>query len=255
LPQKWAMTQNNLGNGLRSQGERVSGEESVRLLEQAVDSCLQALTIYTRDDFPRQWAVTENNLARTYWRLRNWREAAEAYVCVLGMYQDNQEAYSRATSAYHDLLFRFQEAFELDRQWVVRHSDDVSARVNFAEKHFTTGRFNDFEQQFKAILAKPGIQPSAKIALQAVEIANSLALGQPRQACARLDSIIEQIGQQPPEFKVEWSFAGTRHFIGQHEKLARYRAWLDELFDAITLNETRDKILRAMSEVRASFKE
>ena len=29
----------------------------------------QALTVYTRDDLPQQWATTQNNLGNTLWAL------------------------------------------------------------------------------------------------------------------------------------------------------------------------------------------
>jgi tetratricopeptide (TPR) repeat protein len=53
------MTQNNLGNALRSLGERESG--TVRL-EEAVAAFRDALREHTRDRAPRDWAMTQNNL-------------------------------------------------------------------------------------------------------------------------------------------------------------------------------------------------
>ncbi len=62
LPQDWAMTQNNLGNALRTLGERTTGEEGNRLLSEAVAACRAALEVRTRDDLPQDWATTQNNL-------------------------------------------------------------------------------------------------------------------------------------------------------------------------------------------------
>jgi tetratricopeptide (TPR) repeat protein len=249
------MTQNNLGNALVDQGKRVRGGESMRLLRQAVDAFQQALTIRTWEQLPQQWVMTQNNLAAAYWLLRSWREAADAYAGILQRDPDYEEAYRRLTSIYHDIMFTFQEAFEVNRAWAARHPGDTSAPADFVEKHFTTGRFAEFEQQLKAVLGKPGIQPGAKVALQTIGVANLLALGQVTQARARLGAVIAFVSGQANEFKIGWNFAGTRYFISRQEKLARYQARLDELFNAIARNQTRDAILKALAEVRAKFNE
>jgi hypothetical protein len=55
--------QNNLGNALRSLGDRDSGTDK---LEQAVEAYQQALKERTRDRVPLDWAMTQYNLALTY---------------------------------------------------------------------------------------------------------------------------------------------------------------------------------------------
>ena len=50
-PADWAMTQNNLGNALRSLGERESGTER---LEEAVGAYRAALGEHTREGVPRR---------------------------------------------------------------------------------------------------------------------------------------------------------------------------------------------------------
>jgi len=60
---EWAITQYNLAVVLGDQAVRVEGAEAVALLEQTVDACRQALQVYTREQFPQQWATTQNNLA------------------------------------------------------------------------------------------------------------------------------------------------------------------------------------------------
>ena len=67
MPLDWAATQNNLGNALRSLGER---ENSTERLEQAVDAYHAALDVLANEGLPRDRAVVQNNLARTFKRLR-----------------------------------------------------------------------------------------------------------------------------------------------------------------------------------------
>ena len=56
------MTENNLGTALEDQGRRRDGEEGVRLLTEAVDAYRSALQVYTREEFPQAWSMTEDNL-------------------------------------------------------------------------------------------------------------------------------------------------------------------------------------------------
>ena len=53
------MTQNNLGNALRTLGERESGTAR---LEEAVAAFREALKEWTRERVPLDWAMTQNNL-------------------------------------------------------------------------------------------------------------------------------------------------------------------------------------------------
>ncbi|HUU95147.1 MAG TPA: hypothetical protein VM487_05365, partial [Phycisphaerae bacterium] len=55
----WAMTQNNLGNALRTIGERESGTGR---LEESVAAYRESLEERTRERVPLDWAMTQNNL-------------------------------------------------------------------------------------------------------------------------------------------------------------------------------------------------
>ena len=56
------MTQNNLGVALRDQAARTEGPKGAELLAQAVSAYRSALEVYTREQLPQDWAVTQNNL-------------------------------------------------------------------------------------------------------------------------------------------------------------------------------------------------
>jgi hypothetical protein len=56
------MTENNLGTVLEDQGRRREDESGNRLLAQAVDAYRSALQIYTKEEFPQAWSMTEDNL-------------------------------------------------------------------------------------------------------------------------------------------------------------------------------------------------
>src|SRR5262249_38826439 len=152
--------------------------------------------------------------------LRNWLGAAEAYANTLTIYPDYEDAYARASGLYHDVLFNFEKAFSLNQQWLAQHANDISAQADFAEKHFTTARFDECERRINALLAKPEVSTSIKSALRAIEIAGLLALNQADRISLKMEALIVEVSRQPAEFKVEWAFDGTRHFISQTEKLS-----------------------------------
>jgi tetratricopeptide (TPR) repeat protein len=70
FPEKWAATQNNLGN---SYHDRIRGEKAENL-EKAIAAYELALQVRTREAFPEDWAMTQNNLGAAYGdRLRGER--------------------------------------------------------------------------------------------------------------------------------------------------------------------------------------
>ncbi|HEX5701855.1 MAG TPA: hypothetical protein VFX97_01395 [Pyrinomonadaceae bacterium] len=254
LPPQWATTQNNLGNTLRGLGERVEREAAIRHLKDATIAHRAALEVFRREDFPQQWAITQNNLARDYVQLHDWPAAAEAYTNVLSLDRGQREAYDKAASIYHDILFKFDKAFDLHQQWLAQHTEDISAQINYAEAHFSVGRFAECEQRVNALLTNPRVPVSTKTALRATKIASLLADGKASQVPVNLDALIAEVAGQPAAFKVEWVFDGTRHFIDQNEKLSSYRAWLGRLFVALA-SKDRDTMLKALQNVRANYKE
>jgi tetratricopeptide (TPR) repeat protein len=246
------MTQNNLGIVLRDQGIRTGGEAGTRLLAEAVAAYRQALEVRTQDTLPLQWAQTQRNLAQAYTYLEDWANAAASYASVLVVYPDDKEAYGTASYLFHEAAFEFSQAFALNQQWLERHPDDLAALSDFAEKHFTTGRFPECEQRILPLLADPAVAPTVQIALRAIQIANALALDKTDLVPGRIDALVETIAHQPKAFKVTWSFNGAKYFIGHHEQLAPYRPWLMQFLAAVE-GADRDTILAALQEVWATL--
>lgn len=242
LPQQWAMMQNKLGIALQEQGIRTGGEAGAHLLAEAVTAYRQALEVRTREALPLQWAQTHSNFAQAYKHLEDWANAAANYA----------EAYDTASYLYHETLFEFPQAFMLNQRWLERNPADLAGLSAFAERHFTTGRFPECEQRIALLLANPAVEPSIQIALQAIQIANSLALGKSTLVPERIDAMVKGIANQSERFKVGWSFKGTRYFNSNNDTLAPYRPWLMRLFDAVE-GADRHAILSALQEVRASF--
>jgi len=252
LPQDWARTQNNLGVVLKELGLRTSGAEGAALLAQAVAAYRAALEVYIRNTLPQGWAMVQNNLGEALLAQDKYGEAAVCFENVLRENPDNQNAYDELAFILHENLYEYSRAFALNRNWLDRHPEDLSAQSGFAENHFTTGRFAECEKRIAVLLANPDIGYGVKIALRTIEIANLLTLNKAGEIPSKLDTLHAAIASQPEEFKVDWSFEGTRHFISQNEKLASHRKWLQQLFNAME-GEDRKAILDALKAVKANF--
>ncbi|MEG4289495.1 tetratricopeptide repeat protein [Microcoleus sp. C2C3] len=83
--EKWAATQNNLGEAYRN---RIKGEQGENI-EQAIAFYEAALEVYSHADFPEQWAGTQNNLANAYFYIikggggENIEQAIKFYEAAL----------------------------------------------------------------------------------------------------------------------------------------------------------------------------
>jgi tetratricopeptide repeat protein len=148
-------------------------------------------------------------------------------------------------------LFKFDEAFALNQQWLTHHPDDILAQADLAEKYFTTGRFDQCEQRIEALLINP--EANIRSALLTIKIAVLLALNRSDRVPTEVESLIGEIARQPADFKVEWEFAGTRYFINRNRRMSRHRAWLNQLFDVLGSRD-RGAILQGLQDVKEGFK-
>ncbi|MBD2744081.1 tetratricopeptide repeat protein [Coleofasciculus sp. FACHB-1120] len=100
-PEEWATTQNNLGNAYRNriQDDFADKDMAVRAdrLERAIACYEQALQIYTRQAFPQDWAMTQNNLGNAY-RDRIRGNRADNLERAIACYRQASEIYTREAS-------------------------------------------------------------------------------------------------------------------------------------------------------------
>jgi tetratricopeptide (TPR) repeat protein len=113
----WAMTQNNLGNALRSLGERESGTAR---LEEAVAAYREALKERTWERVPLDWARTQNNLGNALAKLGE-RERGTVRL------EEALRAIESARSVYREAgLLQYETYFEARaqplRQLITRRS-------------------------------------------------------------------------------------------------------------------------------------
>ncbi|MFM7372943.1 MAG: tetratricopeptide repeat protein, partial [Sphaerospermopsis kisseleviana] len=112
FPEKWATTQNNLGNAY---SDRIKGDRGENI-EQAITAYNLALEVRTRAAFPEKWAMTQNNLGSAYSdrikgdRGENIEQAIAAYNLALDVYtraafpQDWAMTQNNLGNAYSDRI-------------------------------------------------------------------------------------------------------------------------------------------------------
>jgi len=89
-PEKWAMTQNNLGVAYSDRREGVRAAN----MESAISCYRSALEVYTRENYPEDWAATQNNLGAAYRDRREEVRAANIELAI-SCYRSALEVYTR----------------------------------------------------------------------------------------------------------------------------------------------------------------
>ena len=245
LPQDWATTQNNLGLALRDQAQRLPPDSPARkeLLTQAVGVFRAALEIHTQTVFPLDWARAQRNLAQACALLSDDRCAADSFANVLHVYPDWTEGYGDAYVRYHERLFLFAEAYALNRAWLARHPDDLAVWTNYIESHLTTGRLAEVSALLAKVFAK--LSPAEQVPLLAIEFFALVGQGKPAEAASKRKALRMLIDAQPADFRVSWTFGGTRHFLQTDPCFSPHKAQLLALLSALE-QPSRAAILSAL---------
>jgi tetratricopeptide (TPR) repeat protein len=197
----------------------------VESLRTAVTAYENALQVRTKESLPQYWATTQNNLAKTYISQQKWEEAAQALENVLTLYPTFLEGLQNAEAIYHDRLFRFDRAFELNAKRV----ELGNGEPDFVEKHLTTARFEGCASRAAAL--DPKIEEKdIRVGLMALQFA-CLAANQKTEDARDAGSALAR--EIPGLEKTNWSFSGVKHFVSQHTAFsAKAGEWV-HLFEAL----------------------
>ncbi|HKG58562.1 MAG TPA: tetratricopeptide repeat protein [Pyrinomonadaceae bacterium] len=109
--EKWASTQNGIGNSLREQSTRAEGPEAARLLGAAASAYRRTLLVLTRDSLPQDWATTQHSLGYVLQELGVRATGPEAIRLI----REGVAAYREA------LTVRTRE--QLPLQWAMTQND------------------------------------------------------------------------------------------------------------------------------------
>jgi tetratricopeptide (TPR) repeat protein len=110
------MTQNNLGV---TYSDLPTGDPAANL-QQAIRSYEAALTVWTEEAFPADWAMTQNNLGNAYQNLptgdraANLQQAIACYEAALRVYTEEAFPEYHAIAAGNLGEARVREAFEAE---------------------------------------------------------------------------------------------------------------------------------------------
>ena len=112
LPYFWARTQNSVGNVLSLLvDDRTAGQKGDDLLDQAEEAYQQALQVYTRDKYPKDWAMTQNNLGNV---LRNQGRRTDG--------QKGDDLLGQAVEAYKRAL-QVRTREQLPQDWAMTQNN------------------------------------------------------------------------------------------------------------------------------------
>lgn len=134
VPLDWAATQNNLGNVLRTLGERESGTEN---LTESVAAYREALQEFTRARVPLDWAMTQMNLGGALLRL--------------GELESGTARLEEAVEAYREALKEFTRA-RVPPQWAMTQVNLGVALLRLGERECGTARLKEAVTSYREAL-------------------------------------------------------------------------------------------------------
>jgi len=156
--EKFAITQNNLGNAYR---KRINGSRAENL-ERAICCYDAALTVRTLEDFPQQWATTQNNLALAYsdringLRADNLERAIGFFEAALTVYtlEDLPEKWAMIQN---NLALAYKNRINGSR------ADNLERAIGFCEAALKVYTLEDFREQWATTQNSLGIAYSNRI--------------------------------------------------------------------------------------------
>jgi tetratricopeptide (TPR) repeat protein len=214
-------------------------EAAIKILERAV----RADTAY------RYGAMYRDRLKDSVAKLR---DSVRAYQARLKTNSNDEVTFRSLHGALHEELLDAPEALSAINDWLAHNPASAWARADRAENLYTAGRYAEAETALNALLAEPQLDPSERIALLAVSIANDIALVRSRSGKAKLAQIEQIVAAQPDSFAVSWVFYGTRAVLRTSRTLDEtQRFGLLALVGAIS-RPSRAAILTRLRDVKSS---
>jgi hypothetical protein len=242
----------NLGDALRRDAEHSIGrsrpdlEELIgivtpqgvsapALLDQAVWAYQGAVRLEKRGKH-LDWAASteirlghaladEGECARRDKAVAFFDQAAKAYESAL---QDDPSVIGGVAAGYHDRLFRFDRALELEER---RTEANPSAlrRLTLAEGYLTMNRFADCLQQAEAA-TDGSLEPEDRVIRDTLRFACQRGTGDRSGARATERVLLQEVRHLSPD---EWDFTGTNYFLTRSPIFEKGRKPWIALFTAV----------------------
>ena len=247
FPLQWAKTQDNLGIARHYQGIRTTGKKKEILFAQAEKAFQNALEIRNAEYLAGVWARTQKNLAHLYEDYEDWPAAIKCYQNAFKV--DPSYAAYRLGYLYHNKVFLFEKSLEMNLYLIKRGFYIQPVTLKLMENYFTAGRFKKGIQHMEMIMDVVKTHPDVLIFLTLFKTANFIGLNDTGKAADQFDTLIHMIESQPPFYKLNWDFTGTKYFIKTNKNLVPHRKWLLAFFTALE-KKGRDKILTELKKLR-----
>ncbi len=174
VPLDWAMTQNNLGNTLRSLGERESGTAR---LEEAVAAYRKALRECTRERVALGWAMTQNHLG--------------AALASLGERESGTARLQEAVAAFREALREYTRK-RVPLGWAMTQNNLGNALTDLGQRESGTARLEEAVAAYrKALRERTRERVPLDWAMTQNNLGNALSnLGQRESGTARLEEAV-----------------------------------------------------------------
>ena len=250
-----------------------------------------ALTVFTRDDLPQDWASTQHNLGSALRALgerqggpeglRRLSEAVEAHRLALTVHtrddlpqlwartQKNLGTTLRALGERQggpEGLLRLSDAVEAYRLALTVYTRDhlpqdwAQTQNNLGLTLQTQVRLGGFPaglEQVDRLAQAEGIRddPVAQASLQALAIVCQVATNQDAEASRAFASLVSLVERQPADFHLVWDWTDLRDHLANAKAppIPDRREPLRKLLDAVSRDNNKAAILAGLKEVQAAF--
>lgn len=181
------------------------------------------------------WAVTE-----VYGLLKKPERARAQLEPLLRKFPDSPDLLGAMAHLYHEYLFEFEAAYQINRKEQESKPFDIVAKGNLAENAVTAGHYDE------ALQLAAAIQDEKATSLQyrfVMRIVTSMALlGKHDYARAQLEvgRFISDYRATRADWDRTWLFWGSRHYVSQSPNFAAIdRELLNLMFTAMEQNRPK----------------
>jgi tetratricopeptide (TPR) repeat protein len=176
--------------------------------------------------------------ARAFSDQKRWSEAAQVIEATLRLDPQSLDALTLADHIYHDGLFDYKRAFDLNAKRVQLGDGGY----DFVEKHLTTSRFDSCATRSEMAWDE-ATRKGIVIAMSSLEFACLTAEHKTDEALA----VGRRLRKEVAGLKsVTWRFTGTEHFISNSPAFADKAPQWVMLFEALEDTTKRKRSQRSM---------
>jgi tetratricopeptide (TPR) repeat protein len=233
LPRDWASTQYELAVTLKEKANRLTGQSKEVSLHESIEALSESLKVYTKDAQPQDWAEIQYSLAESYYGIRDWDSAARSFENALKINNQDEKAYKFLRHLYQQILFRFNDALQLNETWLITHPNDLNASISIIESEFTTGRFNQCAEHIKRLRGNKEVNQTDRILLSIIEICNLLAMRRIKEAEDNIGELASLLRLGEVTVPINTQMEGMVFYSTHSADLAPFHNWFVQFFTGL----------------------